>query len=100
MPRRRRPRKGQAQTVGAYTHACIRPDCTVQYQSADPEPFYCPPHDQERKLKAEEVDRKIKARGPSKRQQLTDYQKYEQITRGRGYVQVTSEGDFIAPRTS
>lgn len=50
-------------------HTCIRPSCNATYEDSDPEPYYCPPCNEQRKLLAKDIDRKIGTRpsrqGPS-----------------------------------
>lgn len=46
-----------------YTHPCVK--CKQQYQSEDPDPFYCSPCDAQRKTIAATVDAQFKFVGES-----------------------------------
>lgn len=39
-------------------HTCIRPQCGIKYEDNEPDDYYCPTHDAERKAIAAEIDAK------------------------------------------
>ena len=48
-------------------HKCIKPACGASYEDNDPDDYYCPPCNEQRKVIAREIDTKL-ASVPSKRQ--------------------------------
>ncbi len=55
-------------------HTCIKPGCGTKYQSEDPDPYYCPTHDAERKAIAAQIDSKQRPSIPVQ----SDLQQFEE----------------------
>lgn len=68
-----------------YTHTCIRPGCGKQYESEDPDAYYCEPCDEARKAIAAEVDARL---GPNVNQPKTpsDFERYIAAPKVRGFA--------------
>lgn len=62
------------------TLQCIK--CQAQYQSEDPEPYYCQSCEEEKKAIAKEIDKKMAGR-VSKRAK-SDLQMFDEIAKARG----------------
>lgn len=68
-----------------YTHTC---SCGAEYQSDDPEPYFCKACIADRQRIAAELDQKRKALGPVKRG-MSDLQMYDAISDGRGFARAS-----------
>jgi hypothetical protein len=68
------------------THHCIKPGCTNQYNSEEPDAYYCPSCDKVRLAIAKQVDAKIatRPRKPTK----SALQEYDEAVKVRGFMQV------------
>lgn len=69
----------------AMTHTCIRLVCGEQYESADPEPYYCPNCVLRNKEIAAKVDAIIAAR-PKKPPGKSALQEYDEAQKVHGFV--------------
>lgn len=66
-----------------YTHSCIK-KCGTQYQSEDPEPYYCEACNTARLAIAKELDKKVRPVRPVK----SALQEYDEARKINGFVQV------------
>lgn len=69
-----------------YTHRCIKPNCAKNYEDTDPDAYYCPSCNEERKAVAREVDARLGARTPE--QPMTALQEYDAAQKVHGFMQV------------
>lgn len=67
-----------------HTISCIK--CGDNYQSEDPDPYYCKSCNDARLALAEEVDAKIRARG-TKRKTVSALAEYDASPKVHGFVQ-------------
>lgn len=65
-----------------HTHKCVK--CGVAYQDQDPEPYYCPPCNDERKKLATEIDKKMAGRVSTKPRSLL--QEYDAMPKVNGFM--------------
>lgn len=69
-----------------FTHTCIKPGCSTQYQDEDPEPYYCPACKAEKAEIAKTIDAQFASR--PKEKVVTPLQEYEQAQKIRGFMPV------------
>lgn len=73
-----------------YNHKCIK--CSKEYKDTDPDPYYCNPCNEERKIIAEQVTKKVlltkSTHAPS------SLQAYDAANKVRGFARVLSDGSF------
>jgi len=67
-----------------YEHPCIK--CRTKYQDKDPEPYYCPPCNEERKALAKEIDAKVASL--PKKPHKSALQEYDEAPKIRGFLHV------------
>ena len=67
------------------THSCIK--CKSQYDGSEPEAYYCPKCNDERKLIAAEIDKKIRPESKT----MSDLQIFDSVAKTSTKTQV-SEG--------
>lgn len=76
-------------------HTCIRPGCGISYEDNDPDDYYCPTHDEERKVIAAKIDAN---RGPIEKT-LSELQTFESLAKTTEASQV-SEGVVVKRKVS
>jgi len=62
---------------------CIK--CGQAYQDNDPDPYYCPPCNEEKKRIAAEIDKKMRSKG-SRRGEASLLQEYDQAPKAGGFM--------------
>jgi uncharacterized Zn ribbon protein len=70
-----------------FQHACIK--CQTKYSDADPEPYYCPSCNEQRKLIAQEVDKKMAHRPQTETK--SDLQLYDEVQKQSGNKFISSK---------
>lgn len=65
-----------------YEHKCIK--CQAAYKDTDPDPYYCPPCNEERKAIAKKIDATMGAR--PKKPMESDLQRYDRMKNKYGFI--------------
>ena len=70
-----------------FTHTCLT--CKISYNDTDPDPYLCPPCNEQRKLIAKQIDTKLAGR-ISKKPVKSELQLYDEIQKRTGskYVNI------------
>lgn len=63
-------------------HVCIKPGCGTKYQDEEPDAYYCPSCNEEKKVIAREVDSKISTLGGKKG--LSELEEYDELRKANG----------------
>lgn len=73
-----------------YTHKCVK--CQVPYKDTDPDPYYCEPCNEQRKIIAQEVDRKLA--GTVDTNVKSDLQIFDELRKTKGIRGFVNKNDL------
>ena len=69
------------------THTCIKPGCGMSYEDTDPDAYYCPGCNKQRKEIAAKIDATISSR--PRRKTMSALQEYDSSPKIGGFIRAS-----------